>query len=224
MAMTAVLRRRDELHPRLALAALLLPIVLIEAVLAAADHGLWGDADWRRLAYFDGAFWPSLLTGGQSPFHDAQPTMMFVTYGFLHTDTVHAAVNTITLLSLGSATVRSFGPHGFTLIYMTSLVGGAFGYALLGPAEQPMVGASGALFGLLAAVLLGQSTEDGPAWQGGTPLRLPCILILALIAPNLLMVLAMNGAVAWQTHVGGYIAGGLMAGVLMRRQHLETFS
>ena len=127
--------------------------MIIEAVLQGADFGLWGSSRWRGLAYQNGGFWRGLLDSWR-PNYPGQPAAMFATYGFLHGGFFHLGVNMITLASLGQPVIERVGQWRFAAIYAASLLGGALGFALLSSAVQPMVGASGALFGL-AGVLTG---------------------------------------------------------------------
>ena len=136
----------------LALWVLLGLCVLPELVLEGADLGLWGSTQWRSLAYGWCGFWPGLLHDWR-PNYRLQPWAMFVTYGFLHGGFVHLAVNMISLVSLGRAVIDRAGQGGFVLLYTASLLGGGLGFGLLTNTTIPMVGASGALFGLTGAVI-----------------------------------------------------------------------
>jgi rhomboid protease GluP len=175
----------------------------IELTLQGADFGLWGSPRWRGLAYQNGGFWRGLLDNWQ-PNYPGQPALMFATYSFLHVGAVHLLVNMITLASLGRLVIERVGQGRFAVIYALSLLGGAAGFALLSTAVQPMVGASGALFGL-AGVLTGwEYTERRLAREGlGPVLR----VVALLIGLNLVMYWAMGGNLAWETHLGGFLAG-----------------
>ena len=185
------------------LIAILVICAGIEAVLQGADFGLWGSPRWRGLAYQNGGFWRGLLDNWQ-PNYAGQPAVMFASYGFLHGGFVHLLVNMITLASLGRLVIERVGQWRFAAIYALSLLGGAAGFALLSTAVQPMVGASGALFGL-AGVLTGwEYTARRLAREGiGPVLRVVGLLILL----NLVMYWAMDGHLAWETHLGGFLAG-----------------
>ena len=131
---------------------LFLACLLPEIVLSGADYGLWGDPGWRLWAWQHGGFWTGLL-GNWRPNYAAQPWLMFLTYGFLHGGLVHFGVNMLTLFSLAPPLVDRMGQGRFLLLYMASMIGGGLGFALLSQSPQPMVGASGALFGLAGAVM-----------------------------------------------------------------------
>lgn len=185
------------------LVLILLVCFTTEVILQGADHGLWGSPRWRGLAYQNGGFWKGLLDNWR-PNYAVQPVAMFASYGFLHGGVVHLLVNMITLVSLGRLVIERVGQLRFALIYTLSLLGGAAGFALLSTAVQPMVGASGALFGL-AGVLTGwEYTARRLAREGIWPV-LRVVGLLTLL--NVVMYWAMDGNLAWETHLGGFLTG-----------------
>lgn len=149
------------------------------------------------------AFWPGLLADWQ-PHYAGQPVVMFVTYGFFHGGFFHLLVNMVTLLSLGGVVLERFGLKAFWIIYAASLLGGAAGYGLLARTEAPMVGASGALFGLIGAVLardlMGRSALGLSLWPVARAVAFLTVL-------NLVLWWAMGGLLAWQAHLGGFVLG-----------------
>jgi len=72
---------------------------------------------------------------------------------FLHGGIVHLAFNLLSLATLGPALERSLGSLRFAVLYAVSGLGGGIGVCLWYPIDQPVVGASGALFGLLGALV-----------------------------------------------------------------------
>lgn len=179
----------------------------IEAALSLADAGLIGPARLRRLAYDYGGFWPGLLNGW-TPNYTAQPWAMFLSYGFLHGGLAHLAVNMITLWSLGEAVLDRVGARGFALLYMAALLGGGAGYALLANSPTPMVGASGALFGLAGGLLAWTYVDRFTLRDRLWPVARAALLLLAL---NLVLWWVMKGQLAWETHLGGFVAGWVAA-------------
>jgi membrane associated rhomboid family serine protease len=195
---------------------------LVEAVLAGADAGLWGSARWRALAYQNGGFWIGLL-GNWRPNWPGQPAAMFLTYGFLHAGAGHLAVNLATLASLGPPLARRLGAGRFVLLWTLSTLGGAAVFAALSAAVQPMVGASGALFGLAGAWL---QHEARTAPGSGRPRHWPVLRAVGLLVLlNVAMVWAMDGRLAWETHLGGFLAGwAAMAALDQRPARAKTRS
>lgn len=186
------------------------PIALcvgIEAALFLSDHGILGPARLRQIAYDYGGFWPGLLSGWR-PNYPAQPWLMFLTYGFLHAGLAHLVVNMITLWSLGQAVLARVGARGFALLYAGALFGGGAGFALLAPDLRPMVGASGALFGLAGGILAWAYVDRYTHREGLWPVGRA---VLFLVALNLVLWWAMDGQLAWETHLGGFVAGWVVA-------------
>ncbi|MEW9920320.1 rhomboid family intramembrane serine protease [Marimonas sp. MJW-29] len=180
---------------------------MIEASLTLSDLGIFGPAHMRQIMYFNGAFWPGLLHDWK-PNYAAQPYTMFITFSFLHGGLVHLTVNMITLWSLGRAVLDRVGQVSFIVIYFAATLGAAAVFALLAPTLRPMVGASGALFGLLGAVLaweyVANHADDEGRWR-------VAMVILVLLALNLVLWWAMDGQLAWQAHLGGFLTGWLLA-------------
>ena len=179
----------------------------IEAVLILSDQGLIGDGRLRQLAYDYGGFRPGLL-GNWRPNYSAQPWAMFLTYGFLHGGPSHLVVNMITLWSLGRLVLLRVGTRGFCLLSLAALIGGAGGFALLASGLRPMVGASGALFGLIGGLLAWAYVDRFTFEEGLWPILRA---VLFLIALNLVLWWAMNGQLAWETHLGGFLTGWIAA-------------
>lgn len=179
----------------------------IELALILSDAGLLLPDRLRQMAYDYGGFWPGLLDRWE-PNYPAQPWTMFATYGFLHGGAAHLIVNMITLWSLGRPVLDRVGPLGFALLYTAALIGGAIGFALLAPDLRPMVGASGALFGLAGGILAWAYVDRFTAQSGLWPILRAVLLLIAL---NVVMWWTMNGQLAWQTHLGGFVAGWVAA-------------
>lgn len=185
------------------LIALTMICCLVEAVLQLADFGVMSPQRLRTLAYEYCGFWPGLLRDW-IPNYAQQPYAMFLTYGFLHSGALHLLVNMLTLWSLGQAVLYRVGSIGFGFIYLISLLGGAAGFAILAPNLQPMIGASGALFGLAGALLAWMYVDRYTYKQGLLPVAQPALMLVVL---NLVLWWAMSGQLAWETHLGGFLSG-----------------
>ncbi|WP_406094815.1 rhomboid family intramembrane serine protease [Streptomyces sp. NBC_01013] len=123
-----------------------------------------------------------------------------VTSMFLHQEVWHIAFNMMGLWWLGGPLEAVLGRARYLALYLLSgLAGGALTYWLAAP-NQPSLGASGAIFGLLGAtvVLMRRLNYD----------MRPVFMILAI---NLVITFNPWGGIAWQAHVGGLIAGALIA-------------
>ena len=193
-------------------AALILP----EALLWSADHGLWGSGRWRPLAYAYGGFWTGLLRGWQPNFA-AQPWTMFLTYSFLHAGPMHLIGNLAALAWLVRLLRPRIGVGRLLLVYALAALAGAAMFGLLSRQVAPMVGASGAIFGLAGAWIIGEAREDharGRPWP--QVLGRAALIGLVLVALNLVQWWAEAGRLAWQTHLGGFLAGAVLAALWRR--------
>ncbi|MFJ1896947.1 MULTISPECIES: rhomboid family intramembrane serine protease [unclassified Streptomyces] len=123
-----------------------------------------------------------------------------VTSMFLHQEVWHIAFNMLGLWWLGGPLEAALGRARFLALYMLSgLAGSALTYWLAAP-NQPSLGASGAIFGLLGAtaVLMRRLNYNMRP-------------VFALLAINLVITFNPWGGIAWQAHVGGLVAGTLIA-------------
>ena len=179
----------------------------IELVLIAGDLGLITIPRFRSLAYEMFGFWPGLLEDWR-PNYPGQPALMFLTYGFLHSGWMHLVVNMITLVSLGRALLARITTWQFALLYAVSILGGALGFALLSDSYRPMVGASGALFGLAGAILAWEYVDRFTFRERLWPVARAAILLVAL---NVLLYFAMDRLLAWEAHLGGFVTGWIAA-------------
>jgi len=148
----------------------------------------------------------------------------FLSYIGLHHDWTHLAINCLWLLAFGPIVARRFGTVLFLLFFVVCGVLGAFAYlALNWGSEVPVVGASGAISGLMAAALRMLPSQTPWAVPGETPLaplfsRQLLIFTALWIAINLLTGITglgmggESGLIAWQVHLGSYIAGLLLCG------------
>lgn len=180
----------------------------LELLLLAADLRLIGSPLWRSIAYQNGAFWPGLL-GNWRPNYALQPVTMFLSYAFLHGGMGHLLGNMITLWALGRIVVDRVGASGFLWIYSVAAIFGALTYALVLPSPFPMVGASGGLFGLAGAWQY-WIYADSSRNRWWIALR----AVIGLIVLNLALLWYLEGRMAWQSHLGGFIAGWGIAAIL----------
>ena len=138
-----------------------------------------------------------------SPVAGAYEPWRFVTAAFLHsTGVFHILFNMIALWMVGPALEQTLGRARFATLYLVSALGGSVGAVLLASATgswlTPMVGASGAVFGMFGAVLVvlrRMGRDAGP-------------IIGILVLNGVLGFLLPN--IAWQAHLGGLVAGALL--------------
>ena len=132
-----------------------------------------------------------------------------ITSAFLHAQTlIHIGFNMYLLYALGPRVERQVGGPAFAGLYFASALGGSAAFQYL--AEGSAVGASGAVFGLFGAVLVGTyPIRHTP--HGGAQFR----QLLVLVGINLALPLIITN-IAWQAHVGGLVAGAVIVAVWQR--------
>lgn len=189
-------------------------MAFIEVVLSLADRGIIGSPDWRAISLAYGAFWTPLINGNVLPIFDAQPATMFLSHAFLHGGFFHLVMNTVVLLSLGKFIATQSGPWATLLLFAVSAIGGGIAFALLNASNAPMIGASGAVFGFLGTW---QYWEAATRYRTKRPLRPVFSTLMGLVIANLLIAFVLQGGLAWEAHLGGFIAGALM-GPFMAKQ------
>ncbi len=180
---------------------------IVEAGLLASDFGLVDSSGFRALAVDYAGFWPGLLDGWQ-PRYPGQAVLMFVTYGFLHGGPIHFLVNMLALLSLGTLVERRIGTARYFALYLASLLGGATTYGFLATMLNPMIGASGALFGLAGSLAYWDLAERLARRKTIQPVVRFGILLVVL---NVVLWWSMRGQLAWEAHLGGLLTGGALA-------------
>ena len=213
------------------LAATVAVLVLVEA---ARDFVLWESADVTLLAWFafiPARYDPTPLLQGAYPGGIAADVWTFVTYALLHGNWTHVGLNAIWLLAFGTPVARRFGPARFLTFFAVAAAAGAVAHLVTHVGDRaPMVGASAAVSGCMAAAVRFVFQPGGPLELWGArgrdshlvpaapflaALRDPRILAFLAVwfALNLLFgigslpLFAGEQPVAWQAHVGGFLAG-----------------
>ena len=126
-----------------------------------------------------------------------------LTSGFLHDGILHIAFNMFFLYVMGTILEPAIGRLNFVAVYLASLLAGAFGALLFQP-NAVTVGASGACFGVLGALIVVARARGIPIWQSGLGITL-------LI--NIVFSLSVHG-ISIGGHLGG-VVGGLITGALI---------
>lgn len=199
------------LSPLIAIAGL---VALPELVLVLADLGVIGSTRWRPLAYQYGGFWAGLLHGWRPNFA-AQPATMFLSHAFLHAGPGHMIGNLGALLAVGPVVLGRFGTRGLLAIYAAAVLGGGLAFGLMSASPAPMVGASGGIFGLVGAWTWMQGSDRARDGAGpGAVMARGLGIMAGLALLNLAMWLLAGGVLAWETHLGGFLAGLGMAALL----------
>jgi membrane associated rhomboid family serine protease len=132
-----------------------------------------------------------------------------ITAGFLHSvNPIHILLNMYALYLLGTMLEPVLGNLRFTALYFASLLAGSAGALVTAAVNQPTVGASGAVFGLMAAAFVFQRARGIDPWRSG----LGPVILFNLIFPFLFP--GLNISVGG--HIGGLV-GGAVAALAMER-------
>lgn len=191
--------------------------------------------DNQVLLYF--AFWPvryvpEVFASGEVPGGLAADVWSFVTYSLLHGSTMHIVFNLLWMAIFGGALARRFGTKRFLGISALCAVAGAAAHLATNfGSSAPVIGASAIVSGHMAAALrfifelggpLGafRRTDAGaymvPAVSLKQSLSNQQVLVFIAIWFGLNLVFGLGGAgaggasVAWQAHIGGFVAGLLL--------------
>ena len=146
---------------------------------------------------------------------------------FAHGGLVHLAFNVVALFALGPAVMQRLGRlslrsfAAFLVLFLLSGVAG-LGAWLAFPHDVPMLGASGAIFGFLGFILRQPDPDKAPIALFSREMTQAFVVLLKLHLPLLaifaipLLLGAGYFGLAWEAHLGGFVAGLLTHGVVMR--------
>lgn len=193
--------------------------------------------EWLLLSM---AFIPARYAGlaGELPGGQIAMATSFLTHMLLHGDGLHLAFNCAWLLAFGGAIAKRCGGARFMLFSGFCGVLGALAFLALNPGlEAPVIGASGAVAGLMGGTMrfMFSAVDAGGLWRvREAPATVPLMpLDVALrdrrvlsvtgiwVFVNVLAMLGIGtmgaeGGVAWEAHIGGYLAGLLGFGLFDR--------
>ena len=137
-----------------------------------------------------------------------------ITAGFVHSpDSVwHILINAYSIYIFGRVIEPMLGPAKFLTLYLVSIFGGSAMVLWLSEPVVPVVGASGAFFGLMGAYfILLRAIGDNSG------------LLVGLIAVNLVFGFLVPG-ISWQGHLGGLLAGMAITSVYARTRFRSGLS
>lgn len=152
--------------------------------------------------------------------------LSLVSYAFLHGDIWHLGSNMLFLWVFGDNVEDALGHLRFLIFYVLCAIAGALMHGLIDPYSQaPLIGASGAVSGIIGAyLLLHPKVRVWVLALGRIPLPLPAWIPLTLwIGFQFVMIATMgDDQVSWAAHIGGVIAGLLLV-LVMRRRGVPLF-
>ncbi len=185
------------------------PVLLLVLVMLAIHSwahfgGLQAQSDlYREYAFYSNRFW----RGGDFS--------ALITYAFLHGDWIHLTMNGVAAFALGTVCWRAMGTARFYLFFTITAAAGAIAFALIRPEDGPLVGASGAIFGFLAAFKYIQFQRM--ADQGYDIRRDALMFLLQVSVLNFAVGFATGGVMAWEAHFGGLAVGWFITPTMLRK-------
>ena len=156
-----------------------------------------------------------LVTGGlvtslllYQPIITSREPWTMLTSAFVHASPLHILFNMLMLWVFGRILEPLLGRGRFLALYLISALGGSVAVLLLNPTGG-VLGASGAVFGLMGALLVLQRTLGSNSRQ-----------LLILIVLNLAIGFFISN-VSWQAHVGGVVVGAAIGFVISRTRGIR---
>ncbi len=164
-----------------------------------------------------------------SNFQPIPESLTLITYAFLHGGWMHVISNMLILWILGDNVEDAFGHIGFLVFYLISGIIAGLAHALMSPGSPvPLVGASGAIAGIMGAYLvLYPKARITALFSLIFPFRIPAYLFLGFWIATQFFSLRMapggeGQSVAWWAHIGGFAAG-LVLTFLWPKNNNPTF-
>jgi membrane associated rhomboid family serine protease len=146
---------------------------------------------------FTARFWllGTEVAGGQ--------TYRLVTAAFLHGGLTHLLFNMWALWLFGQAVESHLGRARFVTVYLVSLVAGTTASYVFNSPETPSLGASGAIFGIVGAMIV-----------LGRRMRMPLGWVVGFAVINIVFTVAVSN-VDWHAHLGGLVGGGIVTAAMV---------
>ena len=127
-----------------------------------------------------------------------------LTSAFTHVEPWHIAFNMLALYVLGPQLELAIGRARFLALYLLSALTGSALVYWASPEFQATLGASGAIFGLMGALLVVVHKVGGDYRT-----------VLTWVAINFVFTFLFVGRISWQGHLGGFLGGALVAAVIV---------
>jgi membrane associated rhomboid family serine protease len=195
------------------------PVVLALIAVLLVVHILIqvGGQEWQIWSLYAFALIPARFGGPDSTaMIEGSQYWSLITYGFLHDGWLHVMFNSLWLLIFGTRVAQQFGPLRFLAIAFISTLGGALAMLwVYWGMFIVIVGASAAVSGLLAAAIPIMFGRRGAPLSFGEFLRDRRALVFTFIFLGMTLLtgvqglpgFADGGRIAWEAHLGGFVAG-----------------
>lgn len=160
---------------------------------------------------------PKEVIGGEN-------ILSLVTSMFLHADIIHLGLNMLFLLVSGDAVERELGSSHFLGFYLAcGIIAGLFHSYLNSASAIPTIGASGAIFGVLAAFAILFPFRWLLKLFGFIPIPLPAILFvfITILTETAYVSSGVVESVAHTAHVGGFLTGVFLTLLFIPKKRAE---
>jgi membrane associated rhomboid family serine protease len=197
-------------------------LIIINFAVFFVEAGGWPD-QMDQLDHLAGLV-PAALTG-YGPSGPLPATLTLFTSMFVHGNFMHVFGNMLFLFVFGDDIEEAIGHWRFLGFYLASGVGAGLAFVLSDPSSTTgLIGASGAVAGVIAAYLLFRPCAKVFCLLGLIPLRLRAYWIIGVWAIWQFVDVAarVDDGVAYWAHVGGLITGAILF-VVMRPPGVELF-
>ena len=225
------MRREPIFNVPTVVVATLAVLVFVHVVRMWALTPEQDDQIFRWFAFVPARYNALIASGFDLPNGLAVDVWTFFTYALIHGDWTHLGLNGVWLLAFGTPIARRFGTVRYLAFFATTAAAGAAAHlATHTNAFIPVIGASASISGFMAAAMRFAFQRSGPLGFIGRndpqSYRVPALPLLAVLRdPRVLVFLAvwfglnllfgigavsLNGEeqqIAWQAHIGGFLAG-----------------
>jgi rhomboid protease GluP len=146
---------------------------------------------------------PEQIMSGENP-------LSLITSMFLHADIIHLAMNMFFLLVSGDSVERKIGNARFLVLYLAfGVIAGLFHTYLTTTPAIPTIGASGAIFGVLASFAILFPFRWLIKLFGLIPIPMPALMFvfITIVSETAYVTSGTVESIAHTAHVGGFLAG-----------------
>jgi membrane associated rhomboid family serine protease len=171
-------------------------VFLAETATGSSLGGIGGSSPGT--IYLKGALFGPYIADGHQYYR-------LLTAGFLHDGLLHILFNMVFLWFMGRMLEPAIGRLNFAVVYFVSLLAGSFGALLFEP-NVGTVGASGACFGILGALMVVAYYRGISIWQSGLGVTLLINIVFSLSVAGI----SIGG------HLGGVVGGAICGWLIVQ--------
>jgi membrane associated rhomboid family serine protease len=191
-------------------------LIVVNLVVFMIEFGTDTETGTELMIYHYGVTPAAFIGDGVIPGALPPPLTLF-SYMFLHADIGHILGNMLFLWVFGDNVEEALGRVRFLVFYLGSGVAGAFAFIFSDPHSQtPLIGASGAIAGVVIGYVMLRPCAKVTVLVSIIPLRISAYWVIGAFVIMQFISLASSSKsdVAYWTHIGGMVAGGLLFAVI----------